>query len=273
MSSTRRRGRDVLLIALSILVPLGVVAGFRFFVRSSTLNLDTGIAAAVYAALGVLYGVMLAQLVIAAWSDYEEVRAATFREAAGLMDLIRLAQGFRDEADRRAIWNAVADYADTVIAVEWSAMERGIEPGPAGEEMLDRLVRHYAKAAQDPAHGSSFLDASLSELDEVGDARGVRQRAVRWNLHRLLWAALHIEGALIVGFVAFFGVKVVVIHEAVLMVLVLAVVVLLALVWCLDHPFQRPASITPDDFTEVKGLAQRALRSDGTDLVREDCHA
>ena len=69
-----------------------------------------------YAALGVVYGVMLAQLVIAAWSDYEEVRRPPFREAAALMDLIRLAQGFRNEADRRAIWNAVADYADTVVS-------------------------------------------------------------------------------------------------------------------------------------------------------------
>src|SRR4051812_39115711 len=38
-----------------------------------------------------------------------------------------------------AIWNAVADYADTVMAVEWLAMERGIEPGPAGDEKLNRL--------------------------------------------------------------------------------------------------------------------------------------
>ena len=75
------------------------------------------------------------------------------------------------------------------------------------------------------------------------------------------------------GFVALFGVKEIVIHGAVLMVLVLAVVVLLALVWCLDHPFQGPAGIAPDDFTEAKDLTQRALHADRTDRACEDGHA
>jgi hypothetical protein len=268
MGEARQRRSDVGLLALSLLLPLGVLAGIRFFLTPSTLNLDTGVAAAVYAALGVVYGVMLAQLVIVAWSDYEAVQAATFREAAALMDLIRLAEGLRDDADRQAIWQAVAAYAGTVVAVEWPAMARGIEPSPAGEEGIDQLYRHYAKVARGPDHGSTFLDASLSELDDVEDARGVRRRAVRWHLHRVLWAALNFEGVLIVGFVAFFGVTDIAIHEAVVVVLVLAVLVLLALVWCLDHPFQGPAGIAPDDFQAVQELAQRALRADGSTPVR-----
>src|SRR4051794_1056187 len=121
-------------------------------------DLDNGVAAAVYAVIGIVYGVTLAQLVVAAWSDYEAVQAAVFREAAALKDLVRLAQGC-GEAHERAIGDVVAAYAATVLNVEWPAMARGVEPDGEGDEVLSLLYRLYAQVERGSTAGSAFVDA------------------------------------------------------------------------------------------------------------------
>jgi hypothetical protein len=53
MKATRRRARDVMVVALSIRVPLGVLAGFRFFI------LDDGEDARVGTTLAGLLGMFM----------------------------------------------------------------------------------------------------------------------------------------------------------------------------------------------------------------------
>jgi hypothetical protein len=231
-----------------------LIGAIHFWFDHNNVGYVDEVTDAIYAALGVVYAVLLAQLVVTAWSDYEELQHATFREAAALKDLVRLARGFPD-AERGAIRGAVAEYAGFVVDVEWPEMANGVHRHLAGEALIDRRFQLYAEADRGPARGSPFLDASLDELDEFVDARGMRRTAVRWNVHRTLWAAMGIEGGIVIGFVAFFSdADDMRAHVVLVMVLLVAIIAMLAVVAVLERPFRWPARIDPSDFEEARAL-------------------
>lgn len=218
----------------------------------------TDVVSAVYAAFGVVYGVLLAQVVLASWSDREDAKTAVFREADALSDLVRLSSGFVED-HKREIQQAVEKYADAVIS-GWSEQTSDRDGHQAGEEELLTLVSIYAHARPERVDSDAFLSASLDQLDALGDARGDRLMASRSSLPDTLWAVLIFQGVLIVGFSAvFFNVSADSIGAHVGLVLVLALVMFLfaGLVWCLDHPFSCWPAIDPYDLQRSKMLARR----------------
>lgn len=84
-----------------------------------------------------------------------------------------------------------------------------------------------------------LLDAWLEELNKLVDAPGVCRTAVRWNVHRTLWADMGIEGGIVIGFVAFISQSEdMPAHAVLFIVLLVAIVAMLAVVEVLDRPFQ-----------------------------------
>ena len=75
----------------------------------------------VYAVIGVIYAVILAQVVIAAWEEYQEARAVADNEANAVLNLARLAQVWPEE-DRLKVEDALSAYAEHVVDVEWPTM-------------------------------------------------------------------------------------------------------------------------------------------------------
>jgi len=263
MAGSQEQSKKLCIVVLSAAAALALVVAFHLFDvvptdedpadedpgENSTI---TDVATAVYATFGVFYGVLLAQIVLAAWSDREDARTAVYREADALSDLLRLSAGF-DIDDRRNIQQLAEKYADSVIS-GWSKHATDPDAHEAGEKELLELVRIYAHAR--PA--DAFLSASLDQLDALGDARGDRLMAGRSSLPDSLWAVLIFQGVLVVGFSAvFFNLSNFDAHRGLVLVLAVVMFLFIALVWCLDHPFNCWPTIGPDDLRRAKMLARR----------------
>src|SRR3954447_19518716 len=110
----------VIIVAADFIALLGLVLVRR------TLPLDRlarhiDVAGYVYAVIGVLYAVILAQVVIAAWQEYQDARAVADGEAKAVLNLARLAQVWPDQ-DRERVEDALSAYAQQVVDVEWPIM-------------------------------------------------------------------------------------------------------------------------------------------------------
>jgi hypothetical protein len=238
---------------------------------------DIDVALALYAAIGVIYGILLAEIVIAAWSDYQNAKAATFREAAALIDIIRLARAF-DEVKRRAICEAVKQYACTVLKVEWPQMENGEDIDnkaiekifDRGEEILDELFRLYLEPVKETKRENSAnaavrvspeaVSASLDEIDELGDARQARIFAYREHIPGFMWLVVLVGGGLLVAFsIRFDAEKNDAAHLWSIYLLIVLLVFLFASIYFWDHPFEKPADVDPTDFERVAKRAASAL--------------
>ena len=111
----------ILAIVVAALLGLAIV---RRTVPHNRLAQHTDIAGYVYAVIGVIYAVILAQVVIAAWEEYRDARSVAAAEANAVLNLARLAQVWPAE-DRVRVEEALSAYAEHVIDVEWPAMAAG----------------------------------------------------------------------------------------------------------------------------------------------------
>ncbi|MFM9106421.1 MAG: hypothetical protein ACKOWF_06945, partial [Chloroflexota bacterium] len=81
-------------------------------------------AGAIYAVFGVIYGVILGQVVVAAWQSYLDAGNAIAEEADSLASISRLAGGLPPQP-MREVREAVVAYGAAVVNDEWPLMQRG----------------------------------------------------------------------------------------------------------------------------------------------------
>jgi len=262
-------GADIEVVAVvvgSILLSLAGLAVVRRLVPCEALVDHTAVAGAVYATIAVVYGVILGQLVVAAWDDFEDARGAEIAEAGSLFDLIRLAEAF-PAPQRGELQEAALAYGRAVVDREWPAMARGEAPDPAAAAAIDDLYRRYARLAGGPVGGLAPYAASLDELDEMDDARGERILASERGLPGLMWGVLVAGGVLTVGFTYLFGVQNRISHAVMVGALAAIVALLLALVANLDSPFRDPIGLRPAGFERVLERAGESITPAATPVA------
>jgi hypothetical protein len=265
------RIRVVGLAVVLLLFAIGVIFGVGYFFTSEPgdtahANLTaapsdanhTNIAEAVYAGLGIIFGVMVAQLVVAGWDDYQAARTATFREASALRNLARLTEGLTP-SQRPAMLIAAEAYAHAVVEDEWPRMQASHEIGPMGDEALHDLFGLYVTAEMNAALGPAYLTASINKLENLSDARAERLAALRSGLPGFVWGALVVQAMLFFCFVAFFNLETRWTHIGMVVALALTILLMLGLVLILDNPFWPRTGISAEDFQDVIALIRQEL--------------
>lgn len=158
---------------LSVAVALLGLAIVRRLVPVQPLAQHTDVIGFVYAAIGVIYAVILALVVIAAWEDYSDAKAAAADEASALLNLARASNGW-PAPDREHTHRSLTEYARQVVEVEWPAMARG-DLGPVTEAVtVNRLWNTLNEADATAESKSESYGAALAQLGALGEARGER---------------------------------------------------------------------------------------------------
>lgn len=255
----RTLGEAIVVVGLTVAVALLGQLLVRKRVRHELLVAHTDVAGFIYAALAVVYAVILAQVVVAAWEEFGEARQASVAEANAWLDLVRLAEAW-PEPERTQIETALLAYGRSVVDQEWPAMIRGETQDPATVDRMRDLWRGYAAIAASPAlAGNVTYAASISQLDELDDARGDRLLASRDGLPAVLWGVLIAGGVLTVAFAYLFGVESSIAQGIMISALAALIALLLFLIQSLGSPFGGSTSIDPDAFERVLHLASVEL--------------
>jgi hypothetical protein len=129
----------------AIIVGLGTVLAMlgptivRRHVALDRLTANNQIAGFKYAALGVLYAVLLGFAIIVVWQKFSDAEADVVQEAGAATTIYRLSQGMGEKpgADIR---NAVTAYLKVAIADDWPAMDNGVTgANRAARQALDAI--------------------------------------------------------------------------------------------------------------------------------------
>ncbi len=234
----------------------------RRYVPTAVLEAHLPAAGAVYATLGVLYAVILGQIVVAAWDRYADAESAVISEVGALFSLIRLADALPPE-EGEPLRQAAFAYGRTVVDVEWPAMARRDAPSPEAASALSAMYRAYGVVAAGPDGANPVVAASLSELDALDDARGARLLASISGIPPLMWGVLILGGMVTVAFTYMFAVASRTAHLLMVVAVAGTLVMLLALVAGLNEPFREPMAITPEGFAAILDHAAATLGDAG----------
>ncbi len=226
------------------------------------------VAGFIYAALGVIYAVLLALVVIAVWEEYGRARVTVESEANALAEIFWLAHQL-PEPEGPHVQELARSYAEEVVDGEWPLMERGRTPlmehtraTPTGWVLIDDIratVQGYEPRTE---AGQELYAEGLDQVQRLADARRTRLVAAEESIPAVLWVVLVAGGVVAVGFTYLFGLEHTESHA--LMVASLAGVIALVLftIGVLDHPFSGGARIEPSAFDLVLNRFETSKLSD-----------
>jgi hypothetical protein len=255
-------GASIMVIVAAILLALLGLAIVRRVVSHERLARHTDVAGYVYAVIGVIYAVILAQVVIAAWEQYRDARAVASAEAYAVLNLARLAQVWPDE-DRIRIEEALDAYAQNVIEVEWPAMAGGQFEPALQTHLVHRLWHAVNEAGVGAGNGSANYAASLEQLDTLDDARRSRVLLGQDALPEPMTLTLLIGAIVTVAFSYLFAVESGWVHGLMTAALAMLVALLLLLVFQLETPFEGTSAIEPTAMELVRVEIAAGLEAHG----------
>jgi hypothetical protein len=241
-------------------VCLAALAGFELvhrLVPAGARQQHNDVAGFIYAALGVIYAVLLALVVIAVWEEYQAAAETVEQEANATAEIFWLGYEL-PEPEGTHIQEISRSYAEEVVHKEWSLMAQGNQPmleqeagTPAGWDLIDDLratlhgFRPHTKAEE------QLYAEGLDQIENLANARRTRLIASEEGVPAILWSVLIFGGVAAVGFTYLFGLESTWAHR--LMVVTLAAVIGLVLftIGALGHPFSGGARIGPGFFELV----------------------
>src|SRR3712207_1145989 len=226
----------------SIIAIIGLTVVQRL-VPASVRKEHNDVAGFIYAALGVIYAVLLALVVIAVWEEFGRARVTVESEANALAEIFWLAHQF-PEPEGRQLQELARSYADEVVDEEWPLMQQGRTPlmehtreTPSGWILIDDIRATLQEVEPHTVAEQELYAEGLDQIQRLADARRTRLVAAEESLPAVLWVVLIVGGMVAVGFTYLFGLEHTGAHK--LMVASLAGVIALVLftIGVLAHPF------------------------------------
>ena len=226
------------------------------------------VAGFIYAALGVIYAVLIALVVIAVWEEYQAASETVEQEANATAEIFWLAHRL-PEPEGSHIQELCRSYAEEVVHKEWPLMEQGQAPlmtqtrgTPAGWTPIDDIRANLQDFQPHTKADEQLYAEGLEQIQRLADARRMRLVAAEEGVPGVLWAVLIFGGVAAVGFTYLFGLESTWAHR--LMVLTLAAVIGLVLftIGALEHPFSGGARISTEAFDLILERFETSKLSD-----------
>ena len=247
----------VLVIGGICLLSLGGLEVVERLVPAQTRQKHNDVAGFIYAALGVIYAVLIALVVIAVWESFQAANETVEQVARAVAEIAWLGHRL-PEPEGTHIQELARSYAEEVVHKEWPLMAQGNQPTleqeagtPAGWDLIDdiRATLHgfepHTKAEE------QLYSEGLDQVGRLGDARRTRLIASEEGVPGILWAVLIFGGIAAVGFTYLFGLESTWAHRRMVVTLAAVIGLVLFSIRALGHPFEGGARIGPGFFELV----------------------
>ena len=241
-----------LLAVLVVGAAVGLSVGGLRVTRSLQGLVSNDVAGAVLATVGLVHGILLALVAVAAWGNYTAAAESAEREADALANMVRHLDGY-PEPERERLTVQLRAYLDLVITDEWPALQRD-RTSERTARARDALAREWATFDPETGREQVLHGATTRELEAVLDARQARLAAGRAGLPTPLWTVVLLGSALTVACCYLFRLDDGRARLVVTSVVAASLGLVIYLILVLDHPVWGARGLGPDPFVEVSRL-------------------
>jgi hypothetical protein len=201
-----------------------------------------------YAVVGVIYGVMLAFIVLVVWERYAATDQAVTTEAADLVTVFRDTQAF-PEPMRQQAQDALRAYAHEVVANEWrSWITDGHIVPHTRPDPLNPVWEVYRQVHEGGELEPTEVEHATERLHELERQRHLRHLSAEATLPPVYWPVIIIGFLMTVGFSYFFRLENLVLQAAMTGLLAAVLAGVLLLIVSLNEPFTGPVPVEPAPF-------------------------
>jgi hypothetical protein len=242
----------LLLVGLAALGAVFLELATRQFLSLEFRRRHNDVAAAIFSVIGVTFAVLLAFVAMLAWEHFNKAKAASYAEAALVLDVYNVSVGFADP-EMSAMRDDIIGYVETVARVEWPAQAKGltVDRGAAYLRKLNNIAIGLRPFGVADGNLQALLLQSLARL---WDARQERLLAAETTIPAVVWIVTLVGGGLTVAFGSLLGVPSLGMHLAMSAALAISGALVLILIIALSNPFRGDFRVSTQPFDQV--LAQ-----------------
>ena len=247
-------GVGLLLVGLAALAAMVVELVAHQFLSIEFRRRHNDVAAAIFSVVGVTFAVLLAFVAMLAWDGFNKAKAASYVEAARVLDVYNACVGFADP-DMSSMRDGIMGYLETVVKVEWPAQAEGriVDWGAAYLQKLNRIAIGLKPSGVADGNLQALLLQSLAQL---WDARQQRLLAAETTIPAVVWIVTLVGGSLTIAFGSFLGVPSLGMHLAMSAALAISGALVLVLIIALSNPFRGDFRVSTLPFDRVLSQIQ-----------------
>jgi len=239
-------GLLVLLMIAGNLPPMLALWLVRRRYQAELLKGHHDVAGYTFNAISVLYAVLVAFILLAAWQQFQHTQDICEAEGAVLRNLHRDSY-MLPAAAQVPIRQALINYAKAVTAQEWPSMLLHREH-PEARAAINQVWQAYYAVQPKTDMEKIWYEESIARLNELATQRRLRILQCRTHISWLMWVLLIMGGVISVGFMNFFGVQNFRAHLIMTTALTSMLILILFIIYALDHPFWGDLQILPQAF-------------------------
>jgi hypothetical protein len=209
-----------------------------------------------YNAVCVIYAVLIAFVVFVIWNNLEETNSKIEREANNLLNLYYDASVYPDSL-RMEIQTTIRDYVKRVTSEEWKSMADGNQDAEAMKSFI-KLNRIYLSVNPILVPNIEVLSQAMKNMQELREFRRHRILSSKNSMPDILWIVIILSSVILVVFTFFFSTKNMWHQYVMTAFLVFVSVLVLYLIFVLDHPFVGQNAIKPEAFQPLMDIISRS---------------
>ncbi len=250
-------------VPISFLIVSGITSFFALvglhLVRkkypAEVLKENHEVAAIIFNAFGLFYGVMVAFVVFVTWSGYDEATKNLEMEASEALHLFHSAEGFPAPVNK-TLQQALRNYVASVYNDEMEKMSRGdisLYSGGAHAE----LTILFSQLGEESIPNRELYAESLRRLSDLAQYRRLRIFAGNDTVPPVIWSVLLVGGVFTISYTFFFGMKNIKAQYLITATLTVTITLILFLIYVLDHPFTGTSKVSMEPLRQTMAVMQK----------------
>ncbi len=245
----------LLINLLFIGISLGLLFLVRTFFHHEVRERHNAVNGYIFTTAGVIYGVLIAFVVIFLWQDYQKALDDSSREGAEAVALFRDLSLYPVAGQVEGARAALLDFARKVVDDEYPAMGR-MEMSPATQRAITALWLNTQKIHPTNMREQTLFAEILGDLNRLARLRQGRLDQMNSNLPTAIWLAL-IAGAVIsILFAVLFGAEKFWLHTMLTCMLGVLIAITFFVAIELDYPFTGEISAKPTSYVRLLEMVE-----------------
>jgi Na+/proline symporter len=245
-------------LIVSVITTSVALAGLRFVRKTypaEVLKENHEVAAIIFNAFGLLYGVVVAFVVFVTWGGYDDAKKNLEMEANEADDIFHITKTFPDPA-RGIIRQGLMDYIASVYGDELERMSQG-DISLHSNRAMARLITVFYQIDEKSVPNRELYAESLKRLNNLAQYRRIRIFAGNDTVPLAVWLVLLVGGVITISYTYFFGMKNIKSQYLMTAALTVTITLILVLIYILDHPFTGTSKVSVEPLRQVMEIVQQ----------------
>jgi len=245
-------------LIVSAITTFVALAGLHFVRKkysTEVLKENHEVAAIIFNAFGLFYGVIMAFVVFVTWSGYDDATKNLQMEANEADDLFHITKAFPDPAGTM-IRQGLMDYTASVCNDELKRMSEGEITLHSNRAMAKLLTTFYQMDGNSIANKELYAEA-LKRLNNLAQYRRLRIFSGNNTVPPVVWLVLLVGSVITISYTYFFGMKNIKAQYMLAASLTVTITMILVLIYILDHPFTGASSVSAEPLRQAMDVMQK----------------